>query len=261
MTNTHHTTRMVVLSALFAALSVGFLQEVSSFESPDLLARILPRTIGTSGRAISSSLKTPEKVLTTAEKRRRSRVANQKSGAPIPSVSTFGFRSVQTRSRSSIPTFTLQPRTGTTDSLKKAGCGDKLIIGSEQCDDGNAHSGDGCTSACAIEIGFTCTSAQPSQCWSECGDGVQAATEKCDDGNESNGDGCTTSCIVEVGSTCTGSPSVCTIAAYCGDEVMAGSEACDDGNNRDGDGCSHNCAVETGYSCQTGSPSVCRVDE
>ncbi len=36
-------------------------------------------------------------------------------------------------------------------------CGDGLILGSEACDDGNAVSGDGCSSTCQVEAGFTCT--------------------------------------------------------------------------------------------------------
>jgi len=36
-------------------------------------------------------------------------------------------------------------------------CGDGLIIGTEQCDDGNAVSGDGCSATCQVEAGFTCT--------------------------------------------------------------------------------------------------------
>ena len=42
-------------------------------------------------------------------------------------------------------------------------CGDGIIIDSEKCDDGNSVSGDGCTSTCQIESGYTCTGA-PSDC-------------------------------------------------------------------------------------------------
>ena len=35
-------------------------------------------------------------------------------------------------------------------------CGDGMIVGSETCDDGNTLDGDGCSSACAVEAGFTC---------------------------------------------------------------------------------------------------------
>jgi len=36
-------------------------------------------------------------------------------------------------------------------------CGDGLLLGTEQCDDGNAVSGDGCSATCQSEAGFTCT--------------------------------------------------------------------------------------------------------
>lgn len=36
-------------------------------------------------------------------------------------------------------------------------CGDGMRIAPEQCDDGNASNGDGCSSACVVEAGFTCT--------------------------------------------------------------------------------------------------------
>jgi len=36
-------------------------------------------------------------------------------------------------------------------------CGDGFAVASEQCDDGNAISGDGCSSICQIEAGYACT--------------------------------------------------------------------------------------------------------
>lgn len=77
-------------------------------------------------------------------------------------------------------------------------CGDGTIAGSEQCDDGlPPGAGDGCSAACAVETGWTCTGA-PSTCSTACGDGVKAGAEQCDDGNVVSGDGCSTSCTVEV---------------------------------------------------------------
>lgn len=35
-------------------------------------------------------------------------------------------------------------------------CGDSLILGSEQCDDGNTDSGDGCSSICMLESNYDC---------------------------------------------------------------------------------------------------------
>jgi cysteine-rich repeat protein len=64
-------------------------------------------------------------------------------------------------------------------------CGNGIVEGSEECDDGNTSSGDGCADDCTVEF---------------CGDGVLQAGlgEDCDDGNTRNGDGCSSSCMVEV---------------------------------------------------------------
>lgn len=73
-------------------------------------------------------------------------------------------------------------------SLSVAGelCGNGAIEGSEQCDDGNTTSEDGCSSNCMNEF---------------CGDFVvqPGLSEQCDDGNVVNGDGCNASCEFEPG--------------------------------------------------------------
>ncbi len=126
----------------------------------------------------------------------------------------------------------------------RAGCGDKLIINDEQCDDGNTLPKDGCSAACTIETGFECTKSQPSNCWSTCGDGVVATDEKCDDRNRASDDGCSSSCRDEIGYICAGSPSVCTVKPYCGNQAVETGETCDDGNTIAGDGCSAACKIE-----------------
>ena len=35
-------------------------------------------------------------------------------------------------------------------------CGDGLKSDSEECDDGNLRDGDGCSSSCKVENGFSC---------------------------------------------------------------------------------------------------------
>lgn len=35
-------------------------------------------------------------------------------------------------------------------------CGDKKLVKGEECDDGNHYSGDGCSSKCQLEDGWTC---------------------------------------------------------------------------------------------------------
>ncbi|HCI44808.1 MAG TPA: hypothetical protein DE315_04680, partial [Candidatus Omnitrophica bacterium] len=60
-------------------------------------------------------------------------------------------------------------------------CGNGIAEPSEECDDHNTASGDGCSAACKLEI---------------CGDGIVQANsgEQCDDGNTTNGDGCSSTC-------------------------------------------------------------------
>jgi cysteine-rich repeat protein len=94
-----------------------------------------------------------------------------------------------------------------------ASCGNGVIDAGEQCDDGNIVSGDGCSTTCTIESGWTCAG-QPSVCHTTCGDGIVAGTEQCDDGNTMSGDGCSGTCTVEAGYHCTGSPSVCTVGVF-----------------------------------------------
>ncbi|MCK5122731.1 MAG: DUF4215 domain-containing protein [Candidatus Pacebacteria bacterium] len=65
-------------------------------------------------------------------------------------------------------------------------CGDGVMEGGEECDDGNLDDGDGCSSLCVIEEGETV-----------CGDGVMEGDEECDDGNTENGDGCSAICETE----------------------------------------------------------------
>ncbi len=132
-------------------------------------------------------------------------------------------------------------------------CGDGLIDGQENCEDGNAASGDGCSSACQVETGWSC-SGDPSVCTEICGDGLVVGSEQCDDGGTASGDGCDASCNVETGYSCTGQPSACN--EICGDGLIVGAEQCDDGNTMAGDGCSSQCAIEPGYACD-GVPSTC----
>lgn len=71
-------------------------------------------------------------------------------------------------------------------------CGDGLDFGKYQCDDGNTIDGDGCSSLCAIETGYTCKGGTPSRrdvCKEICGDGLDFQKYLCDDGNLINGDG------------------------------------------------------------------------
>ncbi|MGI5860463.1 MAG: DUF4215 domain-containing protein [Myxococcales bacterium] len=55
-------------------------------------------------------------------------------------------------------------------------CGDGVVEGAEECDDGDLDDGDGCSAACAVEAEFTCSGA-PSTCTNTCHDGAQNGDE------------------------------------------------------------------------------------
>ena len=111
-------------------------------------------------------------------------------------------------------------------------CGNSALdqIGSysEQCDDGNVNSNDGCSSSCMTEDAFTCsrsdnTAANPDVCTPRCGnsalDPFNSHTEQCDDGNIANSDGCSSTCVIE-------DPVICSRV---------------DHTNSNPDSCSHRC--------------------
>jgi cysteine-rich repeat protein len=60
-------------------------------------------------------------------------------------------------------------------------CGDGVLAGDEECDDGNNDNLDGCNAGCMLE----------------CGDGFRGPVEECDDGNTADGDGCSSTCEFE----------------------------------------------------------------
>lgn len=126
-------------------------------------------------------------------------------------------------------------------------CGNDIVEGDEECDDGNFVNDDGCTNACTLPA---------------CGDGVVQAGEGCDDGNTVDEDECTNACalptcgdgIVQAGEECDDADPVdedectttCTLPV-CGDgfiHLLEGEE-CDDGNFEDDDACPSNCLPAT----------------
>ena len=102
-------------------------------------------------------------------------------------------------------------------------CGNGVVEGSEECDDGNALDTDLCLSTCINPV---------------CGDGIVSGAEDCDDGNEVDDDDCSNSCAAN--------------NLDCGNDVIDEGEDCDDGNQVSGDGCDSDCQLEeTGPECET----------
>jgi len=138
-------------------------------------------------------------------------------------------------------------------------CGDNELTGTEECDDGNTISGDGCESDCTIT--------KIPELPPFCGDGVTDTGEQCDDGNTVSCDGCSSTCqiegcgngIVECLETCDDGNLINTDAcpddfssggacqsAICGDGfVYSGVEECDDGNLIHNDGCEPDCTLKS----------------
>ncbi|HET7544272.1 MAG TPA: DUF4215 domain-containing protein, partial [Polyangiaceae bacterium] len=125
-------------------------------------------------------------------------------------------------------------------------CGDGTIAGSEQCDDGNKLSNDGCSAACQVEAGWLCPVAATKCTPKACGDGFKVGNEQCDDKNTAANDGCSPTCKIEAGYKCsgaTGAQSTCS-KTTCGDGIKEGFEQCDDSNLIPYDGCSPTCTRE-----------------
>ncbi|MBU0766286.1 DUF4215 domain-containing protein, partial [Patescibacteria group bacterium] len=78
-------------------------------------------------------------------------------------------------------------------------CGDMILDSTEQCDDGNIISGDGCSAFCLFETTIIASSVF-------CGDGKIDMNEECDDGNQRDLDGCSSMCFLEFG--------------FCGDGIV-----------------------------------------
>jgi fibro-slime domain-containing protein len=147
-------------------------------------------------------------------------------------------------------------------ALKANVCGDGIVAGAEQCDDGNTVSGDGCSSTCMVEPGYTCTPGLACKKIEFCGDGIVQLDigEQCDDGNMVSGDGCSSLCKLEPNFVCLSPGKPCTSTIVCGDGKVQGSEQCDDGNTVSGDGCSSSCQLEAGWVCPVaGAPCVAKA--
>ncbi len=117
-------------------------------------------------------------------------------------------------------------------------CGDGKVDTTEECDDSNAVSNDGCSSLCTVESGFSC-SGEPSVCQTistaTCGNELVENPEICD-GDALTGQTCVgegfVSGTIKCGSDCmsldtSGCSSTSTPTVTCGNNIIEGSEVCD----------------------------------
>lgn len=135
-------------------------------------------------------------------------------------------------------------------------CGDGIVVGREECDDGlgaggTTLAGDGCDETCMLEDGWVCPVGASCR-KTLCGDLAIEGSEQCDDGNVLPFDGCAATCMKEPSCGTTATP-VGACSSSCGDGILLASdgEQCDDGNTVNGDGCSNLCQREAGFECTT----------
>ncbi len=157
-------------------------------------------------------------------------------------------------------------------------CGNGIVQGDEECDDGDDDDTNGCTRQCRFtciaddqerdvcendcdplatcdDATHTCTAGSPlpdgtlcdrdrGYCenglciLSTCGDGNQEPNEECDDGNTVDGDDCTAVCTLSV----------------CGNGVIDGNEHCDDGKT-----CINSDDEALNFTSCTDDPSPCEA--
>ncbi|MCP3105420.1 FG-GAP-like repeat-containing protein [Myxococcus sp. K15C18031901] len=132
----------------------------------------------------------------------------------------------------------------------RAVCGDGVLSGFEVCDDGNQLSGDGCSSVCQLEPGYTCTG-QPTVCTDI--DECAAGTDNCNENATCTNIGGSFTCACNAGYT--GDGVTCTDI----DECATGTDNCNENATCTNTGGSFTCACKTGY---TGDGVTCTdIDE
>ncbi len=126
-------------------------------------------------------------------------------------------------------------------------CGDGQLTHAENCEDGNAIGGDGCSASCRVEAGWICPEDTTKPCYAaSCGDGLWTGDEECDDGNAVSGDGCSYRCQLEEHYKCEVAGQPC-VAITCGDQRVEGLETCDIGFAGATECCNDDCKLTGDY--------------
>jgi cysteine-rich repeat protein len=143
-------------------------------------------------------------------------------------------------------------------------CGDGIVQGGEECDDGNIFDDDDCSNSCRATTICGNNRCDPQETcdnllrcigegWNEgecrlepdpyactyCGDGIMQAGEECDDGNNIDSDGCT---------------NACTRTLFCGDGIISPGEECEPGVSQCGPGATCNALT---CLCDPVQPGLC----
>ena len=133
-------------------------------------------------------------------------------------------------------------------------CGDGTIEGTEKCDDGNANSGDGCSSTCTIETRLRLPAGQGAlrpQLRRRHPD-RQRAVRSADRRSNMNGLLGDLPLELRAGPARAARSRECH-ATKCGDGKKEGAEGCDDGNTVPYDGCSATCCQSRAAGCTAGA--------
>ncbi|CAK57758.1 unnamed protein product (macronuclear) [Paramecium tetraurelia] len=163
-------------------------------------------------------------------------------------------------------------------------CGDGVIVGEEQCEDGNQIQFDGCYN-CLFQCQQECLNCQFGKCiecqigyeniefscHESCSNSIITFNEFCDDGNLEPFDGCFNCnyscdqkceiCNQGICSKCFDQGwelnlSINKCITICGDQIVAGDEQCDDGNDLKNDGC-YECQNECQKECLKCMQGIC----
>ena len=222
--------------------------------SPATAARRLPDRAGTRARR-RPALRQDRGSAATATS-----IPARRATTATPSAATAAARTARCRAGLHLPEHRRQRR-----AVRQAPanvCGDGIVAGNEQCDDGNTTSGDGCSSTCARGDRLHVPDARRARARgsSTAATASSTASEQCDDGNTRLRRRLQRDLQARAGLRVrdhrVAPPSRSAITTVCGDGIKEGFEQCDDGNLIPYDGCSPTCTIEP--TCKGGTcTAVC----